>query len=417
MSLARVGRALAVMAAAVLVTAVVAIGYIHPDFTVGSSNPMTGDYQVTAVDFVDATTGWVQVRFRSGDVALMQTTDGGLSWNAQLTVAAGSHRAYMKFFDGAVGILGLLDTRPALLRTGDGGRTWRTLPFPSDAATVLSYSFVDSDNGWMLASPEGNSPSVLYRTDDAGQTWTDLGSPVAPPDEAYQVHFSYLTTGWLTTASSGPYLYRTRDFGASWSRAPLPAPDGGWPRSGAYFVAVQPTSGAGAAAAVVAFPPVRGRTNGGTVVRNYPPLTVRSYDGGRLRTYQYSTLMDALSIGPSSLEAAPNQAVLSTVDLGGRWSVIQPPFTGGAIGSRDARHWMWVGQGRVAWTSDGGLTWVPSTAAGAREPVPGSLQVLDAERAWYAATGASELESTSDGGRHWRPLHLPALQDTPYALT
>ena len=413
MSFAKAGRAIAVMAAAVFAISTAGIAYVHPDLASGFTNPTTTAYSVAAVDFVDRVTGWVQVAFRGGDVAVLHTTDGGLSWSKQITAAAGSHRVYMKFFDGAVGVFGLLDTRPSLLRTADGGRTWAPLPVPEAAATVLSYSFIDSDNGWMLASPAGVSPAVLYRTDDAGLTWMDLGAPVQPPDEAYEVHFSYLTTGWLTTASSGPYLYRTQDFGATWSRTALPAPVGGWPRAGAFFVAVQPTSGSGAAAAVVAFPGVKGRTNGGTVIRGYPPLTVRSYDGGRLRTYQYSTLIDPLSAGPAALEVAPNQAVLSTVDLGAAWAIIRPPFMGGAMASSDARRWMWVGEGRVAMSSDGGLTWTNAHSASAAEPMPGSLVMLDRDHAWYAKAGAPELESTTDGGLRWRPVQLPSLQDDP----
>lgn len=409
--LARVGRALALMAASVFAIATAGLGYVHPNLAFGFAAPATAAYTVTALDFVDAATGWVVVGFPSGNHAMLHTSDGGESWTRQLTDPAGGHASYLKFFDSAVGVYALLGTRPLLHRTSDGGRTWRSLPALSASATVLSWSFVDSYNGWMLVSPGDQSPAVLYRTQDSGASWTDLGPPVSPPDQAFQVHFAYLTTGWLTTASSGPYTYQTGDFGETWTRTPLPAPLAGWPKGADYFVAVQPTSAGGAAAVVVGFPPVHGRTNGGTIINGFPPLTVRAYDGGRLKTYTYSTLLDALAGGPVAQDVPPNQAELSTVDVGARWAHIEPPLAAGAIASYDGVQWWWIGAGRLSTSADGGHTWTPAWNVDAATPRPGSLQVLDRDHAWFAAQARPALEATGDGGRHWRLVALPALQD------
>jgi hypothetical protein len=47
------------------------------------------------------------------------------------------------------------------------------------------------------------------------------------------------------------------------------------------------------------------------------------------------------------------------------------------------------------------------------EPLPGSLQVLDAKTAWYGAMAGGTramLERTADAGLHWEMIGLPPIQ-------
>lgn len=63
--------------------------------------------------------------------------------------------------------------RSVVLRTADGGATWREVMPPVAGSEVLHVAFADGDHGWALAawSVEGPGDVVLYRTDDAGRTW------------------------------------------------------------------------------------------------------------------------------------------------------------------------------------------------------------------------------------------------------
>jgi hypothetical protein len=261
----------------------------------------------------------------------------------------------------------------------------------------------------------GLSPARLYSTEDGGLTWRDLGPPVPGADQAYEVHFSYLTTGWLTTTGSGPYAYRTQDFGATWTKVALPAPSDGWPEGGEFFVAVRPTAGEGVVAAVVHFAGFVGRSGVGGTVRAYPPLTVRAFDGGRLRTYIYTTVLDQLVTGPFASDSPPNQTELGTVDNGRSWSGINLPSAGGAIGFFDAAHWWWIGEGMWASSMDAGLSWTDPRDIGVVDPLPGSLEMLDSQHAWFAggSGGRAMLQSTDDAGLHWTLTTLPALEDRP----
>jgi photosystem II stability/assembly factor-like uncharacterized protein len=420
----RARRAIVLIAASLLSITAAGTAFLQPSlpsFMSGSSTKaplMHAAYRVAAVDFVDRSTGWVVALLKSGDYAIMHTTDGGLTWTRQLSAPSDGRAHYVKFFNHSVGIFALLGTRPLLHRTADGGRTWSQLLAVDTPGNVVSWSFVDSDHGWMLVTDPGRAaPSRmrLYRTVDGGRLWTDLGPPVDAPDQAFQIHFSYLTTGWLTSAGSGAYAYKTNDFGATWSRVALPAPPGGWPRSGQFFVAVQPTSGAGAVASVVYFPPIKGRTGIGGTVRAFPPLTVRGFDGGRPRTFLYATVIDQVAGGPYTQDQAPNQSQLSTVDNGVTWAVIGPPAPTGAIGYFNASNWWWIGAGLWSSSNDGGVTWTGPRGTGVVEPVPGSLQVLDRDHAWFAGSTPSKpvLQSTDDGALHWRTVVLPAIEVPP----
>jgi len=57
------------------------------------------------------------------------------------------------------------------------------------------------------------------------------------------------------------------------------------------------------------------------------------------------------------------------------------------------------------------VTWTPSRNLGVIQPLPGSLEVLDASHAWFGAMAGSRavLENTNDGGTHWYMTSLPAL--------
>lgn len=421
----RARRGISLIGASLIALTIAGLGFLHPTLPgIGTAGTSTSApvkqiaYRVVAADFIESNTGWVAALFPSGDYAILHTTDGARSWTRQLTTAGDGHPIYMKFFDRLSGVFALLGTRPILRRTLDGGQTWSAVPALAPTSVVASWSFIDPDYGWMLiddAGAAGSTETRLYRTEDGGRSWKDLGPPVPAPDRAYQVHFSYLTTGWLTTSGAGAYAYRTNDLGVTWTRQPLPEPAGGWPRTGEFFVAVQPTHGVGAVASVVYFPPIKGRTGVGGTIRAFPPLTVRGFDGGRLRTYLYATVIDQLVGSPWTQEQAPNQVELSTVDNGASWKVIAPPSTVGAIGFFDASNWWWVGAGLWSQSRDGGATWSDLRGAGVVEPQPGTLSILDRNHAWFAGSGEWRpvLQATDDGGASWSLLPLPAVADVP----
>jgi photosystem II stability/assembly factor-like uncharacterized protein len=411
-SVARVGRAVALMTMSLLTIAVGGLAFLHPNISLlpQSSPPHRPlPYHIGAVDFVSPDVGWVAADFETGDYVVLHTIDGGVSWTAQLSASTGGNQQYLKFFDSMAGVFALVDTRPVLNRTSDGGRTWTAIPALGRGSTVLSWSFIDSDHGWMLADPAAGSPPTLYSTEDRGFTWHDLGRPVTDPEEAFGAQFSFLTTGWLASAGLGPYAFKTGDFGGTWRRVRLPVP--GWNVSGGgrFFVDVQQTSSSGAIASVVYYPNFMGR--GGVVgrIRQFPPLTVPFYDGSSPKYHIVSTMIDQVIGGPNSTVEAPESELLRSVDDGATWVAIEPPALSGTFGYASKSSWWWVDAGAWSSSADGGVTWIRQPGAGLIAPLPGSLHFLDRDHAWFAGATTPALETTSDAGRHWRLVTLPTL--------
>ena len=61
------------------------------------------------------------------------------------------------------------------------------------------------------------------------------------------------------------------------------------------------------------------------------------------------------------------------------------------------------------------MTWTGPRGTRVIEPVPGSLQVLDRDHAWFAGSTPTKpvLQSTDDGAVHWRTVTLPAIETSP----
>ncbi len=423
----RARRALPLIAASVAVIVLTGIGYLRPALVFGTARPPAvaqGGYQLAAIDFVSPTEGWFVATFDSGRYALLHTRDAGRHWERELAGATDQRGVYVDFFDRRDGVFGLLGAQSLLLRTTDGGRTWSSKPALNSTAYVLAATFVDPDHGWLLVRSDARTaaPPELLRTQDGGAAWTDLGSPARGTDQAFRVQFTDRETGWLDSISAQPYAYKSEDAGATWRQVPLPAPPGGWPAAGQFFVAAQPTQGVGVIATVAAFTQTVGRTGIGERVVGYPPLTVHAYDGGVPVSYTYATFVDLIPTrgagtawtehrNGSAQYQAPNQVELGSLDGGATWSVIAPPSAPGAIGYSDAENWWWIGSGVWTTSSDGGTTWTPYRNLGVPQPIAGSLQVLDPDHAWFGAMAGTNavLETTADRGIHWEMVGLPPV--------
>ena len=422
-SRARAWRALGLIAVSLTVIVATATAYLHPPVPGAPAAATSGDsrYRVTALDFVSDDRGWLVADLGAGSSAVMHTEDGGATWAKQAVLRTDGQVPYLRFFDDVAGVIGLTGGHPLLARTVDAGRTWTLMALPASVAAALAWSFVDSENGWLLGTDSrAGAPARLWRTDDAARDWADLGEPVSAPDQAFTVQMSFLTTGWLASVGARPYAYRTTDFGATWQRVELPvASRGDAAGGGRYFVAVQPMSGLTAIASVVYMPSIRGRSGIGGVVLSFPPLTVRVYDGGKPAAYTYATALATAVAQPVADASVPGEILLRTVDGGATWSRIVRPLPDGALGYASPTDWWWIGAGEWAGSADAGASWNMRRRVGVVAPGPGLLRVLDADHAWFAGTLGSRplLETTDDGGRDWKMVLLPAIPAGGYALT
>jgi photosystem II stability/assembly factor-like uncharacterized protein len=423
---ARAWRGLAVVAASIVAIVATGVVYLRPatqptrvQAGVAVARPQIA-FEPAAIDFVSPTKGWAIELSAGGAYALIQTADSGRTWTRQLVGQAAGRAAYLRFFDSADGVFALTGAQAEIFSTHDGGRSWSAHQLLDPSSFVMSLDFVDSTNGWLLVRTETPTATsgALMRTIDGGSTWTSLGQPVPSADQPYAVEFANRNDGWLESLNSGAYAYRSLDGGVSWLPVALPAPQGGWPRNGQFFVAAHPTKGLGVVATVANFAPISGRSGIGASVLLYPPLTVGAYDGGLPVRYVY-TFAPAFAGGDPAQAGvwvsntvgvpAPDQVSLGSLDGGQTWGGIAPPTEPGAIGYSDAQTWWWIGSAVWSRSSDGGTTWTPHRNVGVITPLPSTLQLLDDRHAWYGAMAGSRavLETTEDGGVHWRMVLLP----------
>lgn len=421
------------MAASIIVMGIAGLAYLQPNLAIATgpkaSLAVGNLYRLVSVNFVNPSTGWVLAESADHKIVILRTTNAGDDWSRQLEAPAGMLSEYFHFFDTSNGVLAVLGPAAMILKSRDAGVSWQPTAMPGDGAhpvSVISAAFADPLVGWLLADVAGSQQ--LFRTTDGGQKWSSLGSPVLATDTAYQVVFGDRDRGWLYARSIGAYAYHTEDGGATWMRAMLPAPSGGWPAAPAgaalpeqFFVTARPTHGDGVVASVIPFAPPQGRSGGGGTITGYPPLKVHRFDGGRDVTYVYRTAGDTIPSrfsglgstakpGPVITAEAEGEVQLSSVDGGAMWQQISAPISG-AIGFLDSANWWWIGSGAWSRTSDGGRTWTKVRTIGVPEPLPGSLQLLDESHAWFGAMAGTRplLEATTDAGLHWTMAFLPEI--------
>jgi photosystem II stability/assembly factor-like uncharacterized protein len=427
-SASRAPRGLTLIALSILTIAVAGIAYLHPSVGfasalqpgAASTGHLPASYQVAAVDFVTPTTGWVVAELGPHDFAVLHTSDAGKIWSRQLSGSAGVLGEYVRFFDSAHGVLVPLGPQAALYQTSDGGTTWSRHPLTQSGGEIWSADFVDPNHGWLLApasTEAGPQKEALLRTEDGGRTWAGLGDPVLSRDWAYSVAFADSSHGWLYSQSAGPYAYKSDDGGTTWHRSPLPAPAASV-LTGTFFVAAHPTLGAGVETTVIGDPsPNSGSTHVGVSLA-YPPLSVRTFEGGGSVTYVYADVSpyrysSIEYVNPGALvDTEPaNQFQLSSIDGGLSWKAILIPSTYGAVGYVNALNWWWIGSGAQSTSSDAGGTWTQARSMGVPEPVAGTLQFLDSTHAWFGAMAGTRplMETTDDGGVDWTKILLPAI--------
>lgn len=151
--------------------------------------------------------------FAGKDSATLATTlDGGRTWRRGPSVPVGSELMAASFASPTVGYVVTLEASPSFTvwRTTDGGRRWRalgTLPFGGGGPVLLDTT--GAGTTWLLVN------SDLYRSTDAGATWTRI-----PLGSTPVVAMSFLgrERGMLVLAGGG--LLETFDGGRVWSQEP-----------------------------------------------------------------------------------------------------------------------------------------------------------------------------------------------------
>ena len=149
-------------------------------------------------------------------VLLYSTTDGGLTWRgvfgARSSVLAGV--LTIRFIDGETGWAG----GGVIMKTSNGGQSWEIQLSP---AVVRDFFFFDGERGYAVG---GKS---IVKTMDGGATWVDVSSGDDRIKDLRAAYFFDESTGWVvglgheieeeSKTIQKSVLLETRDGGATWS--------------------------------------------------------------------------------------------------------------------------------------------------------------------------------------------------------
>jgi photosystem II stability/assembly factor-like uncharacterized protein len=202
----------------------------------GSQGPDTGaavrrrhrSRRVQEAELVSGDEGWV----RTGG-GLFWTAAGGHSWRVITPPVREAwwlrgvyfrdpKRGWALAEEGEEGA-----TRPVFFSTRDGGRFWQRTPvqIPGLLLPAASVSFAPTGEGsvFALIKESGDTASnqgFLLRSGDGGRTWRELPRP----PQSGEISFDSARRGWLAGRYPAPQLWRTEDGGRSWTEVHLEPP-------------------------------------------------------------------------------------------------------------------------------------------------------------------------------------------------
>jgi len=137
---------------------------------------------------------WIGTMGGSQGTRVLRTGDGGRTWRSSVTPvgggAAGAAVASLAFRDSRHGFAAGWDTR-RVARTDDGGRTWVTVGEPAFAGGVYGLALVPGRAGALVAVGRSGA-SISW---DEGATWQALDE-----GDSWSVAFADGRTGWMVGA-------------------------------------------------------------------------------------------------------------------------------------------------------------------------------------------------------------------------
>jgi photosystem II stability/assembly factor-like uncharacterized protein len=183
------------------------------------------------LDFPTATTGWIASTCNAGLAdALLVSQDGGTSWSDQslplpaTTCAGGSCFVRGPQFAGGAGFVTVAPEpgAPALLVTGNLGRTWERVALPAGVQYPQITFFSPTQGVLVVGGSQDSFQSTFYTTANGGQTWTPVPQGTNFTKIGVNIDFTSTQDGlaWTTGYNHDPVpvtsIYQTNNSGRTW---------------------------------------------------------------------------------------------------------------------------------------------------------------------------------------------------------
>ena len=279
---------------------------------------------------------------------IVQTTDGGVTWVERFRDTALSIIG-VAFASRDTGVaVGRMTTeqeskRAVILRTTNGGRSWRRVPAPRASEGLTAVAFADGRHGVAVDEMGG----AALRTSDAGATWLVLPSVTGRLES---VAFTG-RRGWIVGLET---MLQTNDGGVTWRRAEADSEF----LSSVRFLDPQHGVIAGAGLLLVT------EDGGQHWTRNAPALaaldSLALAGPGKVPGGGTSFRAAALAAPGTIVAVGETGAIARSTDGGASWHLIDGRAEDGfqSVAFADARNGFAVGTDGVLRTHDGGATWV-----------------------------------------------------------
>ncbi len=184
---------------------------------------------VVAVAYDGVSEAWA-LTVASGSTARYRSRNGGQTWpvGSSFTFVASSVGTGIAWdaTRSRYVIVGSKGDTYTFVPTEDGGSTGitqrQTLPTAPTTGTVHLRTGGGTCLAWASLDASGTplAASLLWRSDDGGETWAAVA--LAAAFGATLTDVTYADGVWVATTSAAPYLWRSDDAGATWERVQLP---------------------------------------------------------------------------------------------------------------------------------------------------------------------------------------------------
>lgn len=187
-------------------------------------NDNSGDESsMLEVDFINENQGWAIGNAFSYGHYLIRTQDGGKSW--QQIYPEIRPVVDIAFYDNNNGYgLGQLSDSKMLLATDNGGESWEAVYKFDKKFFPTLISFVDNKTGWVLTGQTDSAKTAILKTLDGGRTWKEIQLD-ASNSQIYlfqYIRFFDKNNGLLISQNSEITTYfRSTDGGNTWLKTKM----------------------------------------------------------------------------------------------------------------------------------------------------------------------------------------------------
>ena len=184
--------------------------------------PEIGFPNFRSVGFADATHGWAGTLDTD---LLFATSDGGATWRKVVNIpdpkpagVCGLAVVDNQVIYGA----GRFDGPARVIKSIDGGASWRTIDMASLANALIDIYFFTQDTGFVVGGTSGAMPlegrATVLSTFDGGNTWQRRHSSTRRREWGWKLFFPTRRTGFVSIETQGDnsYCLKTTNGGLTW---------------------------------------------------------------------------------------------------------------------------------------------------------------------------------------------------------